>query len=81
MGGDAIFTGKQDSVFSSSGNFKEGTYRRVIHEMEEMAMINMGQYALGNHTAHDLPLQLRRPALEIAKMGAYGHGRTLQCQP
>jgi predicted alpha-1,2-mannosidase len=48
MGGDALFTGKLDSVFSSSSDFKVGTYGNVIHEMNEMVLINMGQYAHGN---------------------------------
>lgn len=48
MGGDANFTAKLDSVFSVGSDFKVGTYGFVIHEMTEMAMINMGQYAHGN---------------------------------
>lgn len=48
MGGDANFTAKLDSVFTVPNDFKVGTYRRVIHEMTEMVMINMGQYAHGN---------------------------------
>jgi predicted alpha-1,2-mannosidase len=48
MGGDKNFVAKLDSVFSESNKFKVGTYGRVIHEMTEMAMINMGQYAHGN---------------------------------
>ena len=48
MGGDKPFVAKLDSVFSVPNTFKVGTYRRVIHEMTEMEMINMGQYAHGN---------------------------------
>jgi putative alpha-1,2-mannosidase len=48
MGGDAAFTEKLDSVFSTSSDFKVGTYGGVIHEMNEMVLINMGQYAHGN---------------------------------
>ena len=48
MGGDKNFVSKLDSVFSVPNTFKVGTYKRVIHEMTEMAMINMGQYAHGN---------------------------------
>lgn len=48
MGGDRNFVAKLDSVFSEPNTFKVGTYGRVIHEMSEMAMINMGQYAHGN---------------------------------
>jgi len=48
MGGDKNFVAKLDSVFTEPNKFKVGTYKRVIHEMTEMAMINMGQYAHGN---------------------------------
>jgi predicted alpha-1,2-mannosidase len=48
MGGDKNFLAKLDSVFTEPNKFKVGTYKRVIHEMTEMAMINMGQYAHGN---------------------------------
>ena len=48
MGGDKPFVAKLDSVFTVSNDFKVGTYGRVIHEMAEMKMINMGQYAHGN---------------------------------
>lgn len=48
MKGDKNFVAKLDSVFSEDNTFKIGTYGHVIHEMAEMAMINMGQYAHGN---------------------------------
>ena len=48
MGGESNFTAKLDSVFSEPNTFKVGTYGHVIHEMTEMAMANMGQYAHGN---------------------------------
>jgi predicted alpha-1,2-mannosidase len=48
LGGDKAFVSKLDSVFSVSSDFKVGTYNRIIHEMAEMVMINMGQYAHGN---------------------------------
>ena len=48
IGGDRVFVAKLDSVFSVPNTFKVGTYNRVIHEMAEMEMINMGQYAHGN---------------------------------
>lgn len=48
IGGDKAFVAKLDSVFSVPNTFKVGTYNRVIHEMAEMEMINMGQYAHGN---------------------------------
>jgi predicted alpha-1,2-mannosidase len=48
LGGDEKFVAKLDSVFSQPNTFKVGTYGRPIHEMTEMAMANMGQYAHGN---------------------------------
>lgn len=48
MGGNKNFVAKLDSVFTEPNTFKVGTYRQVIHEMAEMEMINMGQYAHGN---------------------------------
>jgi predicted alpha-1,2-mannosidase len=48
MGGNKNFNAKLDSVFTSDNDFKVGTYGGLIHEMTEMAMANMGQYAHGN---------------------------------
>lgn len=54
MGGEQNFTSKIDSVFTVPNTVKVGTYRRMIHEMTEMVMINMGQYAHGNQPVHHL---------------------------
>ncbi|UOQ69708.1 GH92 family glycosyl hydrolase [Hymenobacter volaticus] len=48
MGGDTNFNKKLDSVFSVPNKVKVGTYGGMIHEMTEMVMANMGQYAHGN---------------------------------
>jgi predicted alpha-1,2-mannosidase len=48
MGGNKAFTKKLDSVFSGPNTVKTGTYGGMIHEMTEMVMANMGQYAHGN---------------------------------
>jgi len=48
MGGDKVFTGMLDSVFTMSPVFDESYYRGVIHEIREMQIMNMGQYAHGN---------------------------------
>lgn len=48
MGGEARFTAKLDSIFQVPNTYKVGTYGRPIHEMTEMVMANMGQYAHGN---------------------------------
>jgi predicted alpha-1,2-mannosidase len=48
MGGEKNFTAKLDSVFSIPNDVKVGTYGGMIHEMTEMVMADMGQYAHGN---------------------------------
>ncbi len=48
MGGNETFTLKIDSVFSVPNTVKYGTYGTKIHEMLEMELANMGQYAQGN---------------------------------
>ncbi len=48
MGGEANFTAKLDSVFSVPNTVHVGTYGGKIHEMTEMEMADMGQYAHGN---------------------------------
>ena len=48
MGGNKNFTAKLDSVFSVPNDVKVGTYGGMIHEMTEMVMADLGQYAHGN---------------------------------
>lgn len=48
MGGDARFVAKIDSVFTLPSTVHYGTYGGMIHEMKEMVLANMGQYAQGN---------------------------------
>lgn len=48
MGGHEAFVDKLDSVFSLPPIFDESYYRGVIHEIREMQVANMGQYAHGN---------------------------------
>ena len=48
MGGEKKFASKLDSVFSEPNTVHVGSYRRMIHEMSEMQIVNMGQYAHGN---------------------------------
>lgn len=48
LGGDRAFTAKLDSVFTVKNDVKVGTYGGMIHEMKEMVVANMGQYAHGN---------------------------------
>ena len=48
MGGDQKFIAKIDSVFTLPNTIHVGAYGGMIHEMKEMALANMGQYAQGN---------------------------------
>jgi predicted alpha-1,2-mannosidase len=48
MGGKKEFVKKLDSVFSLPPVYDESYYRSVIHEIREMQIANMGQYAHGN---------------------------------
>ncbi|MBN2843254.1 MAG: glycoside hydrolase family 92 protein, partial [Sedimentisphaerales bacterium] len=48
MGGEAAFNAKLDAVFSAPNTVDVGTYGGMIHEMTEMVMADMGQYAHGN---------------------------------
>lgn len=48
LGGDEAFCAKLDAVFTEPNKVKVGTYGGMIHEMTEMVMANMGQYAHGN---------------------------------
>ncbi|GGF24400.1 GH92 family glycosyl hydrolase [Echinicola rosea] len=48
MGGEGPFTKKLDTFFSMPSVYDVGHYGEVIHEMREMELANMGQYAHGN---------------------------------
>lgn len=48
LGGKEKFVAKLDSVFAVPNTVHVGTYGRKIHEMTEMEMAEMGQYAHGN---------------------------------
>ncbi len=48
MGGEKKFASKLDSVFTLPPIFDESYYGSVIHEIREMQIANMGQYAHGN---------------------------------
>jgi predicted alpha-1,2-mannosidase len=54
MGGEKAFADKLDAVFTSPNTFRPGTYGRPIHEMTEMAALNLGQYAHGNEPIHHM---------------------------
>lgn len=55
MGGKAKFGAKLDSVFTLPPIFDESYYGQVIHEIREMQIVNMGQYAHGNQPIQHMP--------------------------
>ena len=55
MGGEKAFTQKLDSLFSAPNTVKYGSYKQEIHEMKEMILANMGQYAHGNQPVQHAP--------------------------
>jgi predicted alpha-1,2-mannosidase len=48
MGGEKTFTSQLDAVFSLPPVFDDSYYGATIHEIREMQVMNMGQYAHGN---------------------------------
>src|SRR3546814_1716494 len=48
MGGRQKFVDRLDSVFTTPPVFDDSYYGQVIHEIREMQIVNMGQYAHGN---------------------------------
>jgi predicted alpha-1,2-mannosidase len=55
MGGKEQFINKMDELLSTPSNFVHvGSYERIIHEMTEMVLANMGQYAHGNQPVHNV---------------------------
>ncbi|TQO38305.1 putative alpha-1,2-mannosidase [Arenibacter algicola] len=55
MGGNEAFASKLDEVFSLPPVFDESYYGFVIHEIREMQVANMGQYAHGNQPIQHMP--------------------------
>ena len=48
MGGDRKFVERLDSIFSTPPLFDDSYYGQTIHEIREMQIVNMGNYAHGN---------------------------------
>ena len=48
MGGDEVFAGMLDSIFTIPPLFDDSYYGFPIHEIREMQVMNMGNYAHGN---------------------------------
>jgi predicted alpha-1,2-mannosidase len=55
MGGEKPFSAKLDTFFTTNSHFKVGTYGTEIHEMTEMVLAGMGQYAHGNEPDMHVP--------------------------
>ena len=55
FGSDEAFVAKIDSVFSLPPVVKPGWYGGMIHEMKEMEIGGMGQYAHGNQPIQHMP--------------------------
>ncbi len=55
FGSDQRFIEKLDSVFVASNEIRPGTYGGIIHEMKEMQLAEMGQYAHGNQPIQHMP--------------------------
>ncbi len=55
MGGKQEFVGMLDSVFNMPPDFDPSYYGGVIHEIREMQIMNMGQYAHGNQPIQHMP--------------------------
>ncbi|UKK51051.1 GH92 family glycosyl hydrolase [Prevotella sp. E13-17] len=55
FGSDQAFVEKIDSVFTMENTVKPGWYGGIIHEMKEMQLADMGQYAHGNQPIQHLP--------------------------
>lgn len=55
MGGKKTFISMLDSVFNLPPVFDDSYYGSVIHEIREMQIMNMGQYAHGNQPIQHMP--------------------------
>ena len=55
MGGDKVFNQMMDSVFIVPPIFDDSYYGSVIHEIREMQVMDMGNYAHGNQPIQHMP--------------------------
>jgi predicted alpha-1,2-mannosidase len=55
IGGENKFNAKLDSFFTILPTIKYGSYGQEIHEMKEMVLAKMGQYAHGNQPTQHVP--------------------------
>jgi len=54
-GGSQKLIAKLRELFTTPGDFNVGSYKVEIHEMREMRMLGLGQYAHNNQPVHHLP--------------------------
>ncbi len=55
MGGKDAFVKRLDSVFATPPIFDDSYYGQTIHEIREMQIVDMGQYAHGNQPIQHMP--------------------------
>lgn len=55
IGGEEKFNHKLDSFFTMEQRVNYGSYKQEIHEMREMLLAKMGQYAHGNQPTQHVP--------------------------
>ncbi len=55
MGGKDAFVKRLDSVFTTPPIFDDSYYGQTIHEIREMQIVDMGQYAHGNQPIQHMP--------------------------
>ncbi|MFD1769805.1 GH92 family glycosyl hydrolase [Sphingobacterium suaedae] len=55
LGGEQRFNAKLDSFFTMEPRINYGSYKQEIHEMREMLLAKMGQYAHGNQPTQHVP--------------------------
>jgi len=55
MGGRQKFVERLDAIFTTPPIFDESYYGQVIHEIREMQIVDMGQYAHGNQPIQHMP--------------------------
>ena len=55
IGGEDRFNAKLDSFFTMEQTINYGSYKKEIHEMREMLLAKMGQYAHGNQPTQHVP--------------------------
>jgi len=53
FGGSDGLIAKLDAMLTSPPTFDSGSYRREVHEMTEMALVDFGQYAHSNQPVHN----------------------------